>query len=254
MAQFYQYSVRNQRLIQSQYVAIYLDAIYFPVRRNNIVKKEAICVALGIIPDSHKEVLDVTIAPQESTIIWEELLLQLKEKGLEEVLLFVTDGLKGLNDVLHQQFPKAKQQRCLVHIMRNIAGKVCKQHRKEILNDFKMIHHCNNKDEAQQCLQHFLMKWESIYPKVVTSLEDNPYLLTFTEFPLSIQKSIYSNNIIESNNKLIKYSLKKKQQFPNVDALERFLVVQYNEYNIRFSNRIHRGFKQCEDTLESMFI
>lgn len=94
------------------------------------------------------------------------------------------------------------------------------------------------------------MKQRSVY-KIS---KRNGYLLTFTEFPPSIQRSIYSTNVIESNNKLIKQALKKKQQFPNIESLERFLVMQYSEYNVRNSNRAHRGFKQCQDTLESMFV
>lgn len=238
----------RQREHSSQYAVIYLDATHFPLRRGNLVSKEAICVAIGIRSDGTKEVIDYQISPQESLVVWEELLLNTKEHGLKDVLLFVTDGLKGLDDVLYRLFPNAKQQ-CLVHVARNIYGQV----RHQIMSDFKVIHQQNTMKEAEDCLLKFMKKWQPIYPNVVKKLNQNPYLLTFMNFPPSIRLSIYSTNLIESNNKMIKRSLREKEQFPNIESLERFLTLKYSEYNTKFENRSHKGFKQCKDTLDSMF-
>lgn len=115
--------LKLSQLLQKQYVCIYLDATYLLLRRDTVVK-EAIHLALGIRPNGTKEILNYQVAPTESAGIWREVLETLKNQGIEEVLLFVTDDLKGLDTVLSKCFPKVKQPRCLVHIARNICHNV----------------------------------------------------------------------------------------------------------------------------------
>ncbi|MBK4794429.1 IS256 family transposase [Enterococcus faecium] len=96
----------KERALHDRYVAIYLDATYIPLKRKTVAK-EAIHIAVGIRPDGAKEVLAYAIAPNESTVIWNEILEDLVARGVKDVLLFVTDGLKGMADTIHQVFPKA---------------------------------------------------------------------------------------------------------------------------------------------------
>ncbi|KOY80450.1 transposase, partial [Lysinibacillus macroides] len=91
------------------------------------------------------------------------------------------------------------------------------------------------------------------YKKVAQGLLENPYLLTFYGFPKAIWRSIYSTNLIESFNKQIKKYTKRKEQFPNEESLERFLVTQFEDYNQRFATRCHIGFNQARAKLEEMF-
>ncbi len=95
-------------------------------------------------------------------------------------------------------------------------------------------------------------KWKKQHPRVVKLLM-NPAILTFYNFPPSIRRTIYSTNLIEGFNKQLKKYTKRKEQFPNEESLERFLVSQFNEYNQKFLGRVHKGFKEIQDTLESMF-
>ncbi|MBE1556959.1 transposase-like protein [Filibacter limicola] len=96
-------------------------------------------------------------------------------------------------------------------------------------------------------------KWKKSYPKVAKSLATNDHLLTFYSFPKSIWRSIYSTNLIESLNKQIKKYTKRKEQFPNEESLERFLVSQFEDYNQRFATRCHIGFDQARAELVEMF-
>ncbi|TRZ33802.1 IS256 family transposase [Enterococcus avium] len=243
----------QKRKLSERYVCVYLDATYLPLRRDSVAK-EAIHLAIGIRSDGSKEVLNYRIAPTESAEGWRELLLTIQSQGVKEVLLFVTDGLTGLDAVLSECFPKAKQQRCLVHIARNICHNVRVSDRKLVTEDFKRIHLATTKEEAEKELATFLDRWCKQYPKLVKKLSEQTNLLTFFDFPPSIRCSIYSTNLIEGFNKHLKRATKKKEQFPNEEALERFLVTQLLEYNNRHDERCHRGFAQCRDTLESMFI
>lgn len=231
----------RQRAIYSQFAVIYLDATYISIRRDTVAK-EAIHIALGIKPDGTKEVLGYALAPQESAEIWNELLTDLRLRGLNKCSLFVTDGLTGIEDVITNNFPSGKVQRCLVHIQRNIKAQVRVKDQTEVSNDFKKVYNLGTKDEAEVELELFVNKWGSKYPKVKAIIERNSNLLTFLKFPREIRQSIYTTNIIEGFNKNIKRRTKKKEQFPNAESLEKYLVCIFEEYNLKFSQRIHKGF------------
>ncbi|MBZ2119138.1 IS256 family transposase, partial [Streptococcus infantis] len=217
------------------------------------VSKECIHIALGITAEGHKAVLGYEIAPNENNASWSDLLDRLHSQGLEQVSLVVTDGFKGLDQVVSQAYPLAKQQRCLIHISRNLASKVKQSDRALIVEQFKTIYRSASLEEGKQVLEAFITEWKATYPKVMAQLELTENLLTFYRFPHQIWTSIYSTNLIESLNKEIKRQSKKKVLFPNEEALDRYLVTLFEDYNFKHSQRIHKGFASCADTLESLF-
>ena len=241
----------KERSLESQYSIIFMDATHIPLKRQT-VSKEAVYIVIGIRLDGTKEVLGFSIAPTESSYVWKEILQDLKDRGLEEVLLVVTDGLSGIDDSIHSIYPNAQFQQCCVHISRNIAHKVRVSDRQEVCNDFKLVYQAASKEEAMNQISFMIDKWKKQYPRGVKLLM-NPAILTFYNFPPSIRRTIYSTNLIEGFNKQLKKYTKRKEQFPNEESLERFLVSQFNNYNQKFLCRIHKGFKEIQDTLESMF-
>ena len=241
----------NERSLESRYSVIFMDATHIPLKRQT-VSKEAVYIVIGIRLDGTKEVLGFSLAPTESAYVWKEILQDLKDRGLKEVLLVVTDGLSGINDSIHSVYPNAQFQQCCVHISRNIAHKVRVSDRQEICSDFKLVYQASSKEEANNQIRFMIDKWKKQYPRVVKLLM-NPAILTFYNFPPSIRRTIYSTNLIEGFNKQLKKYTKRKEQFPNEESLERFLVSQFNNYNQKFLCRVHKGFKEIHDTLESMF-
>ncbi|EGW1789614.1 IS256-like element ISEfa13 family transposase [Enterococcus faecium] len=244
-------SAFKERTLEAKYSVIFMDATHIPLKRQT-VSKEAVYIVIGIRLDGTKEVLGFTIAPAESAYVWKEILQDLKDRGLEEVLLVVTDGLSGIDDSIHSVYPNAQFQQCCVHISRNIAHKVRVSDRQEICSDFKLVYQASSKEEANNQIRFMIDKWKKQYPRVVKLLM-NPAILTFYNFPPSIRRTIYSTNLIEGFNKQLKKYTKRKEQFPNEESLERFLVSQFNNYNQKFLCRVHKGFKEIHDTLESMF-
>ncbi|MFW7364843.1 IS256 family transposase, partial [Vagococcus fluvialis] len=236
----------KERSLESQYSIIFMDATHIPLKRQT-VSKEAVYIVIGIRLDGTKEVLGFSIAPTESSYVWKEILQDLKDRGLEEVLLVVTDGLSGIDDSIHSIYPNAQFQQCCVHISRNIAHKVRVSDRQEVCNDFKLVYQAASKEEAMNQISFMIDKWKKQYPRVVKLLM-NPAILTFYNFPPSIRRTIYSTNLIEGFNKQLKKYTKRKEQFPNEESLERFLVSQFNNYNQKFLCRIHKGFKEIQDT------
>ncbi len=241
----------KERSLESRYSVIFMDDTHIPLKRQT-VSKEAVYIVIGIRLDGTKEVLGFSLAPTESAYVWKEILQDLKDRGLKEVLLVVTDGLSGINDSIHSVYPNAQFQQCCVHISRNIAHKVRVSDRQEICSDFKLVYQASSKEEANNQIRFMIDKWKKQYPRVVKLLM-NPAILTFYNFPPSIRRTIYSTNLIEGFNKQLKKYTKRKEQFPNEESLERFLVSQFNNYNQKFLCRVHKGFKEIHDTLESMF-
>ena len=232
----------KERTLEANYSVIFMDATHIPVKRQT-VSKEAVYITIGIRLDGTKEVLGFTIVPTESAYIWKEVLQDLRNRGLEEVLLVVTDGLSGIEESIHSVYPNAQFQQCCVHVSRNIAHKVRVRDRKEICEDFKLVYQANSKEEALDHIDFMIRKWKKQYPRVVNLLL-NPALLTFYNFPHAIRRTIYSTNLIEGFNKQLKRYTRRKEQFPNEESLERFLVSQFNQYNHKFLGRIHKGFKE----------
>ena len=210
----------KSRQLSKEYAVVYTDATCMALRRDTVAK-EAVHIAVGITVEGTKEILGYSIAPNESAEIWKEVLEDFKSRGLENVSLFCTDGLAGMEEVIEQTFPTAKIQRCLVHISRNIAAKL---------------------EEALSNLETFTSKWKRKYPRVIDILDKNTHLLTYFDYPKEVRHSIYSTNLIEGFNKQLKKKFKLKEQFPTETSMEKYLVSQFNQYNEKFMNRIHKGF------------
>ena len=240
------------RPLAKRYACIYLDATFIALKRDTVAK-EAVYIAVGIQEDGSKEVLAYLLAPTESAGNWQELLEDLQVRGLEEVLLVVSDGLAGMTDAIHAVYPSARHQTCCVHVSRTLARKVRVQDRAAVCADFKTVYRANGREEATHALEAFIAAWSSRYPSVRRVLNEHPTLLTFYDFPSAIWRSLYSTNLIESFNKQLKKYVKRKEQFPNEASIERFLVSRFDAYNQKFSTRCHLGFAQAQHQLEDMF-
>ena len=248
----------HNRLIKKDFVVLYCDATYLPVRRDSVAK-EALHVIIGIDPNGNKEVLDYSLFPEESANNYKEMLINLKSRGLENVLLFVSDGLVlhepdglSLKEAVTDIFPKAKHQTCWTHLMRNIENKVRAKDKLEVANDAKLIYSSDNIETAEKRLAEFLSKWSIKYPKLRKMLEGKDNLFTFIPFPKAIRRSLYTNNICENFNKDIKRKLKEKVQFPNEESLDKAIYILVLKYNNQFSNRTHLGFGLVRYELKMM--
>lgn len=122
------------------------------------------------------------------------------------------------------------------------------------MKEFKQIHFQSNQEQATKVLHDFYDHWESSYKTMVDDLKAiEPDLLTFYNYPPQIRASIYSTNMIESFNNRLKRKLKPKVSFPTEQSLDTFIGVQAMDYNAKYLNRVHKGFGEVQDTLESYF-
>ena len=242
----------HSRPIKSRYVMLYCDATFISVRRDS-VQKEGLHSIIGMDEEEHKEVLDYALFPSESKENYKEMLQSLKERGLKEVLLFVSDALSGLKDALLEEFPKGRHQACWMHINRNVMKHIRAKDKAEVGDDLRLIHQSIDLKAALNNYDKFIEKWSRRYPKAKQILEKHDNLYTYLTFPKEIQRSLYTNNLIENFNKRIKKRTKVKEQFPNENALDRLVCTISLEYDERFGNRIHKGFGKVQAELREMF-
>ena len=241
----------HTRKFISPYPFIFMDATYINLRRDS-VSKEALHVIMGITPNGHKEILDFALFPTESAANYENMLIGLKERGLTGVLLGISDGLNGMEDMIKRVFPKSEHQSCWVHIQRNIIRLVRQKDRDVIANDLKIVYTASSIEEAESELDKFFKRHEHNYPKIKAFLSGKTNLFSFYKYPRSIWRTIYTTNLIESNNKNLKRKTKPKEQFPNEASLDRFVAIIYSRYNDKMSDQTHFGFKAAEYYLLNM--
>ena len=243
----------HKRPLNARYSVIYCDATVLSVRRDSVAK-EALHIVLGITPDGQKEVIDYRLFPSESCENYREMFKDLKERGVQEVLLCVSDGLKGLKNVCLESFPQTRHQACWVHLQRNVSRLVRASDKRRVMQDVKLIYQATTLQEARQQLEVVLKKYMKVYPKVIQLLENNEEsLFSFYDFPQEIHPSIYTTNLIEGLNKQLKRDTKRKEQYPNEDSLDRFVCMKFLDYNQRFYERIHKGFGVVTAELNQMF-
>lgn len=242
----------HSRRVKPNYVVIYCDATWLPVRRDGIAR-EALHVLVGIDAEGYKEVLDYALYPTESSANYQEMLRSLKARGLEQVALFVSDGIIGLPDAVTEIYPKARHQGCWTHLQRNAMHKVRTDDRGKVADELKLVYGAESKAQAEERLAAFCQKWQKKYPKLAAQFSEQTNLFAFFDFPAAIRKSLYTNNLVESLNKRLKRVVKAKEQFPNEDALERVVCTNYLEYNLRNESRRHHGFSKVHYELQLLF-
>lgn len=233
----------SQRRLPKRLFAIFLDSTYVPLRRDSVTK-EAINLAMGIDDEGVPMIIGYSITPQESAEAYRELLEGFKSRGLEEVAVAVSDGLSGIDDAIAESYPKARRQRCFVHLLRNICSKVRSKDKSSVAEDFMSVAKQSTREDGERSLREFVEKWKEKYPKLAIWAEKTEHILTFYDFAEPLRKTIYTNNRIESFNKDIKRMLKKQIQFVSEEALEKRLVSMALHYNEKVGKRKVRCWRE----------
>lgn len=218
------------RPLESVYPIVWLDAIRYKVKHENRVINKAVLVVIGLKVDGKKEVLGLWVFQTESAAFWLEVLNDIKTRGVEDLLIVASDNLKGLTKAISSVFPLAITQICIVHQIRNSLKHVSWRDRKALLADLKKIYQASDDKSAQEALMSFKQIWDHKYGYITKSWEQNWDNLThFLAFPQEIRKIIYTTNVIESFNAVLRKFTKNKKVFPHDDAVLKsvWLAVQH---------------------------
>jgi len=216
----------QNRPLENTYAFIFMDAIHYKVREDKQIIVKAAYVVIGVNLDGEKEVLGIWIGANESSKFWLSVLNDLKNRGVQNVLIFCIDGLNGFKEAIGATFPFAKIQRCIIHQIRSSMKYIPYKDRKTFVADLKGIYKAVNEEVAMENLILLKDKWSNKYPNAVKSWEDNwDNLSTFFAFPNNIRRIIYTTNVIESLNSQFRKVTKTKLIFPNDDSLLKMLYL-----------------------------
>ena len=216
----------QNRKLDQYYPIIYIDAIHFNVIENNIVTKKATYVILGINSEGQKELLGLYIGENESAKFWMFVLNTLKNRGILKIDIICSDNLKGISQSIETVYPESKQQRCIVHMIRNSTKFVYYKDLKEFCNDLKTIYQANNISNAEENLDIFEEKWGKKYSASVSIWRRNwAEIITMFNYSPEIRKMIYTTNPIENLNSVFRKYTKTKRVFPSDDSLLKILFL-----------------------------
>ena len=210
----------QKRKLDKVYPIVFIDATHFSVKTNGSVVKKAVYVMLAYNENGYKEVIGIYVGENESSKVWAGILNDLKNRGVEDILIICSDGLTGINEAIKATYPNADYQRCIVHQIRNSMKFVPYKDRKELANDLKNVYTASNEELGYEELIKLDEKWSSKYPTAIKSWIDNwEKLNTFFKFPPEIRKIMYTTNAIESLNSRYKALNRKRTVFPTDDSL-----------------------------------
>ena len=243
----------QNRPLEAVYPFIFMDAIHYKVREDHRYVTKAAYVVLGITMDGRKDILGVWIGEHESSKFWLNVLNDLKSRGVMDVYLFCTDGLRGMMEAIRAVYPQSRLQRCIVHQIRSSTRFVRWKDIKQVAADQKKIYTSATLDEAEENLLQFSEKWRKQYPSCVKSWEDNwEVLSTFYEYRPEVRKIIYTTNIIEGLNRQFRQITKNKPSFTNDDSLRRMLYLASQRITKRWRTRC-QNWDLVLSQLEIMF-
>ncbi len=215
-----EFTAWKQRKLAPHYVYCFADGTYFSVIYNHEGCKMPILAVIGIRPDDVREVLAFSVGDRENTDAWKMLLDDLKNRGVERVDLWITDGNSAMLNAVEAKFPQVRRQRCVLHKMKNVLGYVPKQQHALVAPELKAIFYQDSRTEAEQVLAAFCAKYEKTYGTAVECLRRNvDACLTFYDFPRIHWRTIRTTNVIERLfEEVKKRSHKMSAAFRNEDS------------------------------------
>lgn len=216
----------QQRPLSSVYPIIYIDAVHFSVRDNNVIKKLAAYIILGINEEGKKEVLSIQVGENESSKYWLSVLNELKNRGVKDILILCADGLAGIKESIGVAFPKTEYQRCIVHQVRNTLKYVADKDKKEFAEDLKKIYHAPSEEAGLSRMEEVSERWDEKYPNAMKSWQKNwDAISPIFKFSSDVRKVIYTTNAIESLNSTYRRLNSQRSVFPSGTALLKSLYL-----------------------------
>lgn len=219
----------QNRPLDSLYPIVYLDCIVVKVRHNGSVINKAVFLALGINTEGQKELLGMWLAENEGAKFWLGILTELKNRGLQDILIACVDGLKGFPDAINSVYPQTHIQLCIIHMVRNSLKYVSWKDYKGVTSGLKEVYQAPTEEAALVALDKFANVWDEKYPQISKSWRTHwENLNTFFGYPADIRKAIYTTNAIESLNSVIRQAIKKRKVFPTDESVRKviYLAIQ----------------------------
>ncbi len=215
-----------QRPLEDVYPIVFLDCLVLKIREGGSVQRRACYLALGVTVDGDRDVLGMWFQETEGAKFWMQVLSELKQRGVQDILIACVDGLTGFPDAIEAIFPKTTVQTCIVHLIRNSLKYVPRREREQVARDLKPIYTAVDADAAQTALEAFDEKWGQRFPVITQAwLNAWEHVIPFLAFPDEVRRVIYTTNAIEALNRQLRKAIKTKGHFPNEDAARKLIYL-----------------------------
>ena len=217
----------QNRPLEPMYPLVFFDALRVKIRDEGLVRNKAVYVALGVTPEGTKDILGLWIETSEGAKFWLRVMTELKNRGVEDILIAVVDGLKGFPEAIAAVFPPTIVQTCIVHLSRNSMDFAAWKDRKPIAAELKAIYRATDTDVARRALEDFdAGVWGRKYPAIAQSWRRNwEHVIPFFAFPVAVRRIIYTTNAIESLNAKLRRAVRTRGHFPTDEAAIKLLYL-----------------------------
>ncbi len=215
----------QSRPLEPMYPIVFFDALRVKIREDAVVRNKAVYLALGVLPDGTRDILGLWIESTEGAKFWMKVFNDLKTRGVDDMLIAVTDGLKGMGEALGAVFPRTTLQTCIVHLIRSSLDYASWKDRKGLAAALRPIYTAPSAEAAEAALDDFEQgPWGRKFPTVVAAWRRAwDKVIPFFAFPPSIRRVIYTTNAIESLNARLRKIIKTRGHFPSDDAATKLL-------------------------------
>lgn len=215
----------QSRPLEPMYPVVFFDALRVKIRDDAVVRNKAVYLALGVLPDGSRDVLGIWIEQSEGAKFWLKVFNELKTRGVNDILIAVVDGLKGLGEAIETAFPQTTVQTCIVHLMRNSLSYTSWTDRKKVSAALRPIYTAATEKAAHKALEEFAVSpWGVKFPTIVKSWRQAwECVIPFFAFPPAVRRVIYTTNSIESLNMQLRKIIKTRGHFPNDEAATKLL-------------------------------
>jgi transposase-like protein len=229
------------RPLDPMYPVVFFDALRVKIREDAVVRNKAVYLALGVLPDGTRDILGLWIENTEGAKFWMKVFNDLKTRGVGDILIAVTDGLKGMPEALAAVFPATTLQTCIVHLIRNSLDYASWKDRRALAAAIRPIYTAPSAEAAQAELDAFADgPWGQRYPTVSAAWRNAwDRVIPFFAFPPAVRKVIYTTNAIENVNAQLRKIIKTRGHFPTDDAATKLIWLALRNITAGWSRAAH---------------
>lgn len=228
----------QNRPLEEMYPVLFFDALRIKIREGSNVKNKAVYLALAIASDGSRDILGIWVEQNEGAKFWQKIINEIRNRGVEDILIAVVDGLKGFPEAINAVYPQTQVQTCIVHLTRHSLGYCNWKERKLVAQELKNIYQSPTAEIAEKRLEEFDQSpLGKKYPMIGTSWRKNwAEIMPFFQYPPEIRKMIYTTNAIESVNMQLRKIIKNRGHFPNDQAAVKLIYLALRNVIAKWKN------------------